>query len=133
MVVPTVARRAVFRIHSKENANAKANAVDENDDELYPMKWNAEFIDAPVVDVRKQNTPSLAGEEVTKILAAIEAEMRTLFILDAATGLRAGELLGLEIRHFDGRSLRVEQSVWRSDPFENPYVRGGCKSLGFST
>jgi integrase len=93
----------------------KASAVDENGDELYPVKWNAEFIDAPVVDARKQNTPSLAGEEITKILAAIEAEMRMLFILDAATGLRAGELLGLEIRHFDGRSLRVEQSVWRSD------------------
>ena len=93
----------------------KASAVDENGDELYPMKWNAEFIDAPVVDARKQNTPSLTGEEVTKILAAIEAEMRMLFILDAATGLRAGELLGLEIRHFDGRSIEVEQSVWRSD------------------
>jgi integrase len=41
--------------------------------------------------------------------------LRTLFILDAATGLRAGELLGLEIRHFNGRNIKVEQSVWRSD------------------
>jgi integrase len=93
----------------------KASAVDENGDELYPMKWKAEFIDAPVVDARKQRTPSLTGEEVTKIVAASEAEMRILFILDAATGLRAGELLGLEIRHFDGSSIKVEQSVWRSD------------------
>lgn len=93
----------------------KANAVDANGDELYPMKWNAEFIDAPLVDARKQRTPSLTGEQVTKIVAAIEAEMRTLFILDGATGLRAGELLGLEIRHFDGHSIKVEQSVWRSD------------------
>ena len=93
----------------------KASTVDENGDELYPMKWNPEFIDAPVVDARKQRTPSLTGEEITKILAAIEATMRTLFILDAATGLRAGELLGLEIRHFDGRSIKVEQSVWRSE------------------
>jgi integrase len=37
-----------------------------------------------------------------------------LFILVAAKGLRAGELLGLEIRHFDDRSIKVEQSVWRS-------------------
>ena len=35
--------------------------------------------------------------------------------LAAATGHRAGELLGLEIRHFDDRSINVEQSVWRSD------------------
>ena len=41
--------------------------------------------------------------------------MRMLFILAAATGLRAGELLGLEVRHFEGSSFKVEQSVWRSD------------------
>ncbi len=93
----------------------KASAVDENGDELYPIKWNAQFIDAPVVDARKQRTPSLSGEQVTKLLAAIEAEMRTLFILAAATGLRASELLGLEVGHFDGGSLKIEQSVWRSD------------------
>jgi integrase len=93
----------------------KASAVNDNGDELYPMKWNADFIDAPVVDARNQRTPSLTGEQVTKLLAAIEAEMRMLFILAAATGLRAGELLGLEVRHFDGSSLKVEQSVWRSD------------------
>jgi integrase len=93
----------------------KASAVDGNGDELHPMKWNAEFIDAPVVDSRKQRTPSLTGEEVTKVVAAVEAEMQTLFVLDAATGLRAGELLGLEIQHFDGHSIKVEQSVWRSD------------------
>jgi len=93
----------------------KASAVDENGDELYPMKWNAEFIDAPIVDSRKQHTPSLTGGEVTEIVAAVEAEMKMLFVLAAATGLRAGELLGLEIRHFDGRNIKVEQSVWRSD------------------
>jgi len=93
----------------------KASAVDENGDELYPMKWNADFIDAPVVDARKQRTLALTGEEVTKIVVATEGEIRTLFVLAAATGLRAGELLGLEIRHFDGRSIKVEQSVWRSD------------------
>ena len=93
----------------------KASAVDQNGDELYPLRWNAEFIDAPVVDARKQRTPSLTGEEVTKIVAAAEVKIRMLLILDAATGIRAGELLGLEIRHFDGRSIKIEQSVWRSD------------------
>jgi len=93
----------------------KASAVDENGDELYSMKWNPEFIDAPVVDTRKQHTPSLTGAEITKIVASAEGWFQTFCILDAATGLRAGELLGLEIRHFDGRSIKVGQSVWRSD------------------
>jgi integrase len=34
-----------------------------------------------------------------------------LIILLAATGLRVGELFGLQIRHFDGKSVRVEQAV----------------------
>jgi len=33
-------------------------------------------------------------------------------VLLAASGLRAGELLGLECRHFDGTSVKVEQSIW---------------------
>ena len=51
---------------------------------------------------------------VRGIVAAMEDETGMLFILAAATG-RAGELLGLEIRHFDRHSIKVEQSVWRSD------------------
>jgi integrase len=90
----------------------KASDVDQNGDELYPTKWNSEFIDAPVIDARKQHTPSLTREEITKIVAAADGWFQTFCILDAATGLRAGELVGLEIRHFDGRSIRVEQSVW---------------------
>ena len=39
--------------------------------------------------------------------------MQLLHILFAATGLRAGELLGLEVEHFDGYSVKVEQSVWQ--------------------
>ncbi len=64
----------------------KASAVDENGDELYSMKWNPEFIDAPVVDTRKQHTPSLTGAEITKIVASAEGWFQTFCILDAATG-----------------------------------------------
>lgn len=33
-------------------------------------------------------------------------------ILFAATVTRAGEVLGLEVRHFDGSSITLEQEVW---------------------
>jgi len=33
-------------------------------------------------------------------------------VLFAAIGLRAGELLGLECHHFDGASVKIEQSIW---------------------
>jgi integrase len=91
----------------------RASVVDANEDELYPTKWNKEYIDAPVIDPRKQNTPSLIGGEVTKIVAALEDAIQMLLILFAAAGLRAGELLGLDVRHFDGHSLKVEQTIWQ--------------------
>jgi len=39
-----------------------ASAVDEQGEEIYPRKWNAEFIDLPVVEKERQNTPSFSSE-----------------------------------------------------------------------
>jgi integrase len=36
-------------------------------------------------------------------------------ILFAASGLRAGELFGLEVKHFSGKVVKVQQSVWSGD------------------
>jgi integrase len=88
----------------------KASAVNENGEELYPTKWNYEFADIPVVD--HQHTPMFTGEEVTKIIAKAEGQVRMMFVLFAASGLRAGELFGLEVKHFNGNAITVEQSVW---------------------
>lgn len=90
----------------------KASAIDENGDELYPTKWNHDFIDLPVVDETKQRKPSFTGEQATKLVNAASGRIQMASILFAAAGLRAGELLGLEVRHFDGSSVTVEQEVW---------------------
>jgi integrase len=88
----------------------KASAVDENGDQLYPTKWNYEFADIPVIGY--QRTPMFAGEEITKIIAKAEKQERVIFVLFAASGLRAGELFGLEVKHFNGDTITVAQSVW---------------------
>lgn len=88
----------------------KASAVNENGEELYPTKWNYEFADIPVIE--HQHTPMFTGEEVTKIIARAEGLVRMMFVLFAASGLRAGELFGLEVKHFNGNAITVEQSVW---------------------
>jgi integrase len=90
----------------------KASAVDEDGNELYPTKWNHEFIDLPEVDETKQRTPSFSAEQVTKIVKAANGRLQMACVLLAASGIRAGELLALEIRHFDGSSIKVEQDVW---------------------
>ncbi len=88
----------------------KASAVNENGDQLYPTTWNYEFADIPIVE--NQRTPMFTGEEITKIIAKAEKQERVIFVLFAASGLRAGELFGLEVKHFNGHTITVAQSVW---------------------
>jgi integrase len=52
------------------------------------------------------------GEEITKIIAKAEKQERVIYALFAASGLRAGELFGLEVKHFNGDTITVAQSVW---------------------
>jgi len=89
-----------------------ASAVDDKTGEpLFPVKWNHDFIDMPVVG--KQHQPTFTADEMTKIAKS----GNVLFTLLAATGLRAGEALGLEIKNIsdDFTTLSIEQSAWEGD------------------
>lgn len=91
-----------------------ASAVDEQGEEIYPRKWNAEFIDLPVVEKEKQNTPSFSSEVMTGLARWKKQRERMIFILSGATGLRIGETLGIEIdKHIspDGLTISVKQKV----------------------
>lgn len=88
----------------------KSSAVDEDGNEIYPYKWNFEFAQVPTVE--NQRTPTFTGEEITKLVAKADGPRRIALTLLAASGLRAGELFGLEVKHFAGNTLSVEQSVW---------------------
>lgn len=85
-----------------------ASAVNSQGEELYPRKWNPEFIDMPLVQKSKQNTPSFPSEVMTGLANWKSPKERMLFILCGATGLRIGEALGLEIdRHISDDFLTV--------------------------
>jgi hypothetical protein len=45
-----------------------ASAVNEEGEQLFPRKWNHEFVDMPVVDKSKQNTPHFTSEVIAGIL-----------------------------------------------------------------
>jgi integrase len=97
------------------------SAIDEHGEELYPRKWNHEFIDMPQVKAVKQ--PAFTGETVTKILEAtakgVTKQQRKdypmLYALCAASGLRFGEALGIDIKHIspDCSTIKIVQKVWR--------------------
>jgi integrase len=89
-----------------------ASAVDEDGNALYAVKWNSRFIDAPCVDPTKQHRPVFTAEQVGRIVNAATGRMQVAVILLACSGLRAGELCGLERKHFDGSALHIEQEVW---------------------
>ncbi len=93
-----------------------ASAVTEDDGEvreLYPRRWDHDFIDLPVVMRKQQNTPSFTREIVTGLARWPKERERMLFILCAATGLRIGEALGIEIKHIspDFLTISIVQKV----------------------
>jgi len=73
-----------------------ASAVDEQGEEIYARKWNAEFIDLPVVEKEQQNTPSFSSEVMTGLSQWKKKKERMIFILCGAGGFRVGEALGIE-------------------------------------
>lgn len=90
-----------------------ASALNEDGEQLYPRTWNHDFIDLP--EIKDQRQPTFS-EDVMKIIATNSAgREQTLFVLLGATGMRIGEVLGLEIdKHISPEfaTLYVRQKVW---------------------
>lgn len=87
-----------------------ASAIDDNGDQLFPRKWNNDFIDLPVIENQKQ--PTFTAETMSAIVLKAAGQDQVLYALLAGTGLRVGEAFGLEVRHLsaDCRTITVEQS-----------------------
>jgi integrase len=57
-------------------------------------------------------THAYTVDEITAMLSVLGEPARTLVLTSALTGLRRGELQGLQWSDFTGTELRVERSVW---------------------
>jgi hypothetical protein len=92
-----------------------ASAINDDGEEMFPRKWNAEFIDAPPIG--KQNQPASDCAGITDIVFYAPGQFRVLYALLAGCGpMRAGEALGLEIgKHIssDFRTLHIVQKAKR--------------------
>jgi integrase len=94
-----------------------ASVVDQNGDELFPRKWNSEFIDAPVVEKQKQ--PTVTAERIEQAIAKASEADGVLYILLASSGLRIGEALAMRIgpsetySYFSDAAVTVRTSLWR--------------------
>ncbi len=91
-----------------------ASAVNKEGEEIHPRKWNHEFMDMPIVEKAKQNTPCFSPDIMSGLATWKKERERMVFILCGAAGLRIGEALGLEIdKHIssDFLTISIEQKV----------------------
>jgi len=95
-------------------AERDAAAEDAEGDQIYPRKWNHDFIGMPIIRKEEQHRPTVTAAEVEQILANSKRRYAVLFALLAGTGLRIGEALGLKVTDFspDCRLLHVRRSIW---------------------
>lgn len=104
------------------------SALDDNGEQLFPRKWNNEFMDVPVIDNQKQ--PTFTEEIMSAIVEKTNGQEQVLYALLAGTGLRVGEAFGLEIKHLspDCRIITVEQSVW-GRTVQTPKTKSGYRQI----
>lgn len=100
--------------HAKVVKMVVASAVDADGDQLYPRKWNHDFIGLPIVRKEEQHRPTVTATEVEHILSVSKRRYAVLFALLAGTGLRIGEALALKVTDLspDGRVLYIRRSIW---------------------
>jgi integrase len=90
-----------------------ASAKSDEGEPLFPRKWDSEFIDLPIV--RNQRQPKFKAETTSSIVQNATGQYRVLYALLAGSGLRIGEVLGLEVESIskDFRTLYIRESVWQ--------------------
>lgn len=91
-----------------------ASVVNAEGDQVYPRKWNHDFVGMPIVEKDKQPRQTVTESEVTTILAKALPRYVPLFAVLAGTGLRMGEALALKRSDLspDCRLLKVTHSIW---------------------
>ena len=91
-----------------------ASAVTAEGEQIYPRKWNHDFIGMPILRKEEQYRPTITESELGEILVSARERYVVLFALLAGTGLRIGEALGLKPSDLspDRRVLYVRRSIW---------------------
>jgi integrase len=97
-----------------------ASAVNAEGEQIYPRKWNHDFIGLPIVDKNKQRRPTLTANEVSAVISSAGERYKPLFALLAGTGLRIGEALALKTTDLapDCRTINVKRSMWQGQEQE---------------
>ncbi|MGA8437816.1 MAG: hypothetical protein WB762_31170 [Candidatus Sulfotelmatobacter sp.] len=91
-----------------------ASVVNDEGDQVYPRKWNHDFVGLPIIDKNKQHRLTVTESKVGQITSHHSFRFGVLFSLLAGSGPRIGEALALKASDFtdDFRVLHVTRSIW---------------------
>lgn len=83
-------------------------------------------------NVTRTEKPVWTPQQVRSIIDNVASQYRPIFVCAALTGLRLGELLGLQWKHIDFTSgkLRIAQSLWNGQ-LVSPKTKGSIRTLPF--
>jgi integrase len=114
--------RCAFNVFTMVIGSAK----NEKGEALYPYKWDPKFLDLPKVNPSEQHRPAFTAQEIERIIEAAPPQEAMFYALLAATGVRLGEALGLEIQHFNDDTISIEQALWNGRMF-TPKTENGIR------
>jgi hypothetical protein len=90
-----------------------ASAVNEKGEEIYPVKWNHDFMDLP--EGKDQRTPTFTAEQISTIISKAEGPYQVLYALLAGTGLRIEEAFARQVEDIEGSVIRVRHRMWKGE------------------
>jgi len=99
-LAPATISRVVAVVKSVVSA-----AVDANGNELFPRKWNNDFIDLPVI--QDQKAPTVSPDRIQTAIGEAIGQDKALIALLAGTGLRIGEALALTSEDWDQQNMTI--------------------------
>jgi integrase len=86
-----------------------ASAVDDRGNQLFVKHWNTAHVDPPPLENAKAKIV-LKAEQIEAAIASASPGMKAFIAVQAASGLRKGEMLALDMNDFDAAAgtLRVD-------------------------
>lgn len=96
-----------------------SSCVNEDGEEIYPRNWKKMGLVVPKVIKKKQRRPCFTLEVMNYLANSqtIKPQMRMLFILCGASGLRIGEALGIRVEKIldGGTRIIIDENAWHGE------------------
>ena len=67
--------------HTRVVKMVVASAINEEGEQLYPRKWNHDFVGLPIIDPTKQHRPTVTKADIERIIAEVNPRFQVLAAL----------------------------------------------------